>query len=228
MEKAFCSSCVHSWAIGEAPATYPKGAKAAGTLQSSCRDIHSLCLTLKIKGVENRNKDLEVQAMNVRIRSLKKLVLVASTPVSVNQNVSFPAWFDVRKHIVLVLPFHESEVDSCFRTFPHIAFMLHWSKDFWSLLLQICSEKLVFWIVNPYFKHTVPLSCMFGLHVSCHDVRCLMLALALGRSVYLFIHSTPWSNDSKGLRLFPFIYYLLIWYFKTKLKNCETLIGVEQ
>lgn len=70
--------------------------------------------------------------------------MVASTPVSVNQNVSFPAEFDTSKHMVLALPFRESKVDSCFRTFPLIAAVLHWPKDFWALLQQICSEKLVF------------------------------------------------------------------------------------
>ncbi len=44
--------------------------------------------------------------------------------------------FDVSKHISLVPQFRESEVDSYFSVFEHIASALNWSKEVWPLLLQ--------------------------------------------------------------------------------------------
>ena len=76
-----------------------------------------LRLALKIKEVETTNKQLEVQAMHLRIRALEleREAPVASTPVSPfgHSSVSAPV-FDISKHIALVPPFRESEVDSYF------------------------------------------------------------------------------------------------------------------
>lgn len=98
-----------------------------------------LRIALQIKEVENRNKQLEVQAMHLRIRvlELEKGAPVASTPVSPfgRSSVSGPV-FDISKHIALVPPFRESEVDSYFSAFERIAAALSWPKEFWSLLLQ--------------------------------------------------------------------------------------------
>ncbi|KAG7471871.1 hypothetical protein MATL_G00102630 [Megalops atlanticus] len=44
--------------------------------------------------------------------------------------------FDVSKHIRLVPPFRETEVDSYFNAFERIAATLHWPRDLWSPLLQ--------------------------------------------------------------------------------------------
>ncbi len=44
--------------------------------------------------------------------------------------------FDVSKHISLVPQFRESEVDSYFSVFKHIASALNFSKEVWHLLLQ--------------------------------------------------------------------------------------------
>ena len=49
--------------------------------------------------------------------------------------VSAPV-FDISRHIALVPPFRESEVDSYFSAFERIAAALSWPKEFWSLLLQ--------------------------------------------------------------------------------------------
>ncbi len=46
--------------------------------------------------------------------------------------------FDVSRYIRLVPPFRETEVDSYFVAFEHIAGKLRWPKDMWALLLQ-CS-----------------------------------------------------------------------------------------
>lgn len=44
--------------------------------------------------------------------------------------------FDVSKHIALVPPFREAEVNSYFGTFERIALALHWPPEAWALLLQ--------------------------------------------------------------------------------------------
>lgn len=73
---------------------------------------------------------LSALLMSTAEREGRHLLQLQELPISVNQNVSFSAGFDTSKHIVLVSPFHESEVDSCFRTFLRIAAVLHWPKDF--------------------------------------------------------------------------------------------------
>lgn len=49
--------------------------------------------------------------------------------------VSAPV-FDISKHIALVPPFCEPEIDSFFSAFEQIPVALSWPKEFWSLLLQ--------------------------------------------------------------------------------------------
>lgn len=44
--------------------------------------------------------------------------------------------FDVSKHISLVPPFRESEVESYFGVFERMAIALLWPKDVWAILLQ--------------------------------------------------------------------------------------------
>ena len=44
--------------------------------------------------------------------------------------------FDVTKHIRLVLPFQEREVDKYFLHFEKVAENLNWPKEHWTLLLQ--------------------------------------------------------------------------------------------
>ena len=44
--------------------------------------------------------------------------------------------FDVNKHIRLVPPFQEKEVDKYFLHFKKVAENLKWSKERWTLLLQ--------------------------------------------------------------------------------------------
>ena len=98
-----------------------------------------LRIALQIKEVETRNRQLEVQAMHLRIRALEleKGAHVASIPLSPvdRSSVSAPV-FDISRHIALVPPFRESEVDSYFSAFERIAAALSWPKEFWSLLLQ--------------------------------------------------------------------------------------------
>uniref|UniRef100_A0A669D3Y3 SCAN box domain-containing protein n=1 Tax=Oreochromis niloticus TaxID=8128 RepID=A0A669D3Y3_ORENI len=96
-----------------------------------------LRLTLCIKEVETRNKALEVQALHLRIRALElEKSPSPGSPASPNVSASTPSSFDISKHISLIPPFRESEVDSYFNAFERIAAALKWPKEFWSLLLQ--------------------------------------------------------------------------------------------
>ena len=89
-----------------------------------------LRIALQIKEVETRNRQLEVQAMHLRIRALE-----LEKGAHGRSSVSAPV-FDISRHIALVPPFRESEVDSYFSASERIAAALSWPKEFWSLLLQ--------------------------------------------------------------------------------------------
>lgn len=118
------------------------GAEAATTTQTltgdpvglvqSGVDPESLKLALRLKEVELETKRSEIQFMHLRLRMLEienGKPSVPNTPTNVNQ-------FDVSRHIALVPPFRESEVDSYFNAFERIAATLKWPRDVWSLLLQ--------------------------------------------------------------------------------------------
>lgn len=137
---------------GDAPVPEMKAAEVVCTLADvvECQPVTSpllgagmttenLCLTLQMKEMEARNKQLEVQVMHLRISALEleKEAPVASSPTyfSGHSMVSAPV-FGISKHIALVPPFRESEVDSYFSAFERIAVALSWPKEFWSLLLQ--------------------------------------------------------------------------------------------
>ncbi len=122
----------------------------------------NLRLTLRMKEVELETKQLEVQAMHLRVRALELererthpvSTAVTSTGLSDAQArlgaqtsgtggigltpgfATGHSGFDVSKHIALVPPFRETEVDSYFCAFERIAAALQWPRDVWSLLLQ--------------------------------------------------------------------------------------------
>nr|XP_024659120.1 A disintegrin and metalloproteinase with thrombospondin motifs 7-like [Maylandia zebra] len=79
------------------------------------RSTEDLRLTLRIREVETRAKELEVQAMHLRVRALE-LERKPSTSASSHPGTStaVPTGFDITKHVKLVPPFHEAEVDSYF------------------------------------------------------------------------------------------------------------------
>ena len=66
-----------------------------------------------------RMKELEMQNMTVK-----------------RQPLDSGAYFDVTKHIRLVPPFQEKEVDKYFLHFEKVAENLKWPKEHWTLLLQ--------------------------------------------------------------------------------------------
>ena len=68
---------------------------------------------------ELRRKELEMQNMTVK-----------------RQPLNSGAHFDITKHIRLVPPFQEKEVDKYFLHFEKVAENLKWPKEHWTLLLQ--------------------------------------------------------------------------------------------
>ena len=91
-----------------------------------------LSLTLRIR-------ELEVEAMHLRLRALEmeRGAAAAARPSTTQSPSQTPQdSFDVSRHIALVPPFRESEVDSYFNAFERIAATLKWPKIVWSLLLQ--------------------------------------------------------------------------------------------
>ena len=74
----------------------------------------------KIKfDTELKMKELEMQNMTVKRQPLESGV-----------------HFDITKHIRLVPPFQEKEVDKYFLHFEKVAENLKWPKEHWTLLLQ--------------------------------------------------------------------------------------------
>ena len=83
---------------------------------------------------------LEVRRMEIEAEKevqLRRLELeVASAEHSTPHRPGDRGAFDVSKHISLVPPFREAEVDSYFSAFERIASSLRWPNDVWPLLLQ--------------------------------------------------------------------------------------------
>ena len=82
----------------------------------------------KLKELELREKELAIQ--------LKMRELESHSPVVPATTTAKSPGFDVSKHIRLVPPFQEKEVDKYFVHFEKIATSLEWSKEVWTLLLQ--------------------------------------------------------------------------------------------
>ncbi|KAF3706922.1 hypothetical protein EXN66_Car000093 [Channa argus] len=101
-------------------------------------DKEELKLALRLKEVDLETKTREVELMHLRIRALElEKATEASTPSRVRSpSTTTSDQFDVSRHIALVPPFRETEVDCYFNAFERIAATLKWPKDVWSLLLQ--------------------------------------------------------------------------------------------
>lgn len=129
--------------------------------QPTEQSVDSLRLALQLKEVERDTKRLELEAMHLRVRALEleRTTPVSPAPARTVQSAAQPqlgaqansvpggvgltpgfatarSGFDVSKHIALVPPFRETEVDSYFCAFERIAAALQWPRDVWSLLLQ--------------------------------------------------------------------------------------------
>lgn len=98
-----------------------------------------LRLTFRIKEMEVRHRELEVEAMQLKVKILELEHQPKVPPQSRDPSETSHSphgSFDVSRHIALVPPFRETEVDSYFNAFERIAAALNWPKDVWSLLLQ--------------------------------------------------------------------------------------------
>ncbi|KAF7640841.1 hypothetical protein LDENG_00010510, partial [Lucifuga dentata] len=75
--------------------------------------------------------------MHLRVRALELEKTSPAKSAPAQPSPSTPAnGFDLSKHIALVPFFRESEVDSYFGAFEHIAAALNWPKEVWSLLVH--------------------------------------------------------------------------------------------
>ena len=80
--------------------------------------------------LEKEEKDKERQ-FSLRIKELEMQTMTVK-----RQPLDFGVHFDVTKHIRLVPPFQEKEVDKYFLHFEKVAENLKWPKEHWTLLLQ--------------------------------------------------------------------------------------------
>jgi len=83
---------------------------------------------LRMKELELKEKEI---AMQLKLQELKTRPVVHTPTPSVKS-----AGFDVSKHIRLVPPFQEDEVDKYFIHFEKIATSLEWPREVWTILLQ--------------------------------------------------------------------------------------------
>ena len=79
--------------------------------------------------LEMEEKEKERQ-YNLRMKELEMQDKVKTKPLDLGSH------FDVTKHIRLVPPFQEKEVDKYFLHFEKVAENLKWPKEHWTLLLQ--------------------------------------------------------------------------------------------
>ena len=79
--------------------------------------------------LEMEEKEKERQ-YNLRMKELEMQDKVKTKPLGLDSH------FDVTKHICLVPPFQEKEVDKYFLHFEKVAENLKWPKEHWTLLLQ--------------------------------------------------------------------------------------------
>ncbi|KAK2897115.1 hypothetical protein Q8A73_013495 [Channa argus] len=100
--------------------------------------VEEFKLNLRIREVEVRNRELEVEAMLLKVKALEieQGAAVPASLTSLSPSSGREEGFDVSRHIALVPPFRESEVDSYFNAFERIAATLKWPKTVWPLLLQ--------------------------------------------------------------------------------------------
>ena len=82
---------------------------------------------------KERQMQIEREKFDTELR-LKELEMQNKTVKP--QPLDFGVHFDVTKHIRLVPPFQEKEVDKYFLHFEKVAENLKWPKEHWTLLLQ--------------------------------------------------------------------------------------------
>ena len=96
-------------------------------------------LELKKEEIKLQQQEKELELMHMRSRLPAASPQVSAPLEAPERNIiTTPprAVFDVGKHIALVPPFREGEIDSYFHAFERIANTLKWPEDMWALLLQ--------------------------------------------------------------------------------------------
>ena len=99
---------------------------------------------LKIRRVEiEAEKEIKIRQLELDAGRLVPTLAQQHPGVGVSSTtVNPPRTFDVSKHIALVPPLRETEVDSYFGAFERVAAALQWPREVWPLLLQCrLSEK---------------------------------------------------------------------------------------
>ena len=95
-------------------------------------------LELRKEEVKLQQQEKELELIHLKMRLPVTPPQVATPLEAPEGRTTTPARavFDVGKHIALVPPFREGEVDSYFQAFERIANTLKWPEDMWALLLQ--------------------------------------------------------------------------------------------
>lgn len=89
-------------------------------------------MALKRFELESKERAERVEADKaLRLKEMELEALKAGVGVS-----RFSSVFDTSKHVRMVPPFNEKEVDKYFAHFERVATSLRWPKDVWTLLLQ--------------------------------------------------------------------------------------------
>lgn len=97
-------------------------------------DAEDLQLAIRLREVELLTHTCEMELMHLRLRAMA----MDTHPVALRPpGAPSTPYFDLNNQIALVRSFCESEADSYFNAFEHIASTLNWSRSVWSLLLQL-------------------------------------------------------------------------------------------
>jgi hypothetical protein len=88
--------------------------------------------------MKKQEMDMKRQEMELKQQEMRIQLEMQKHPFEPGQSIMSKSspYFDVTKHIKLVPPFQEKEVDQYFLHFEKIATNLNWPKENWSMLLQ--------------------------------------------------------------------------------------------
>lgn len=137
--EAEAATAAHALSSQSAPTvTLTQSVDPVSLLQAGV-DTEDLKLALGLKELDLQTRSPEVELMHLKIRALeleKASVQSTPTPVRTHSSTASAEQFDISRHIALVPPFRDSEVDSYLNAFEHSAATLGWPKDVWRLLLR--------------------------------------------------------------------------------------------
>ena len=102
---------------------------------------------LKLKELDIKEKEI---AMQLKLRELEACPTAAPTPTVKSTG------FDVSKHIRLVPPFQETEVDNYFVHFEKIATSLEWLREVWTFYYRVCWWERLGRFIQLYLWRRVP------------------------------------------------------------------------